>query len=84
MSKAVNPSHYAGHKVSPIELIAAYGMADHFCRGNVIKYVARSGEKNGREDDLKALWYLLYLLGVPMARIQELTKEIAAIDNPKI
>lgn len=24
------------------------------------------------------------LLGVPMARIQELTKEIAAIDNPKI
>lgn len=84
MSKAVNPSHYADHKVSPIELIAAYGLADAFCRGNVIKYVARAGEKNGREDDLKALWYLLYMLGVPIDRIQELTKEIAQIDNTQV
>lgn len=81
MSKsAVNPSHYAGHAVSPIDLIAAYGLADAFCRGNIIKYVARAGEKNGREDDIKALWYLLYLLGVPTERIKEITEELTSGD----
>lgn len=76
---AVNPTHYADHAVAPIDLIASYGMADAFCRGNVIKYLSRAGEKNGREDDLKALWYLLYLLNVPQDRIKEITKEIKEI-----
>lgn len=75
MNDNVNPGHYAGHKVAPIDIIDAYGMTDGFCRGNVIKYVARAGEKNGREDDLKALWYLLHLLGFDRARIQEITTE---------
>lgn len=73
----VNPSHYDGHTVTPIELIDAYGFTEGFCVGNVIKYVARAKEKNGREDLVKALWYLLYLLGVPADRIKEITEELS-------
>jgi hypothetical protein len=71
---AVNPSHYKSHAVSPIDLIEDYKLG--FCAGNVIKYVARSKEKNGREDLCKALWYLLKELGVPQERIVEITKEV--------
>lgn len=58
----VNPSHYADHAVSPIELMAAYGIDGPFARGNAIKYLARSAEKDGEVDDQKALWYVGYLV----------------------
>lgn len=58
----VNPSHYADHAVSPIELMAAYGIDKPFARGNAIKYLARSAEKDGETDDQKALWYVAYLV----------------------
>jgi hypothetical protein len=67
----VNPSHYAAHSVSPIDLIRSYDM--NFNCGNVIKYVARQKEKNGREDLKKALWYLLDELGMERPRIVEVT-----------
>jgi|GEM_PF-1080134 len=63
----VNPSHYKNHAVSPIELIKAYDL--DFELGNVIKYVARHAEKNGREDLLKALWYLLETLDDLRAKV---------------
>ena len=34
----------------------------NFCEANVIKYVCRHREKNGREDILKAMHYLELLL----------------------
>lgn len=71
---AVNPSHYVDHKTTPIDLIEAYDLP--FSEGNVIKYVARANEKNGREDLKKALWYLLKALGVPKPRIVQITKGI--------
>ena len=58
MSDPINPSYYADHVVSPIDLMDAYGMAIPFCLGNVIKYVARHSERNGLEDLKKAKWYL--------------------------
>lgn len=67
----VNPSHYQGHKVSPIDLIRAYDL--NFSCGNVVKYVARHREKNGREDLKKALWYLMEELGVERSKIMEVT-----------
>jgi len=72
---SVNPDHYQSHSVSPIDLIESYGFGPGFCAGNVIKYVARAEEKAGRVDLCKALWYLLRLLGFPLDRIKELTKE---------
>jgi hypothetical protein len=67
----VNPSHYQAHSTSPIDLIHAYDL--NFSCGNVVKYVARHKEKNGREDLKKALWYLLDELGMERTKIQEVT-----------
>ncbi len=70
----VNPSHYASHTVQPTDLIRDYDL--NFGCGNVIKYVARHKEKNGREDLKKALWYLLWELNVPQDEIRRFTKSI--------
>lgn len=74
MKTNTNPSHYSSHKVSPLELIEEYDL--NFACGNVIKYVARHEEKNGREDLIKALWYLLRELGMPMKQIRRLTQSL--------
>lgn len=56
MANAVTPDHYTANVCSPIELIDAYDL--NFNLGNVIKYAARAGQKNGLEDLKKARWYL--------------------------
>lgn len=57
MSDIINPDHYRRGKAQVIEITETL----NFCRGNVVKYVARAGWKNG-EDELtdlkKAAWYL--------------------------
>lgn len=50
----VNPSYYKGRDV--MDIINRYHLS--FCLGNVVKYVLRSKEKNGKEDLEKAMWYL--------------------------
>jgi hypothetical protein len=54
-----NPSHYTSSGISPLDAIEAWGLG--FALGNVIKYVARAGKKDG-EDPIQALekaaWYL--------------------------
>jgi hypothetical protein len=62
-------AHYRKGSVQPIEVIESYKLS--FTLGNVVKYVCRHGEKNGREDLLKALWYLVY----------HLTDSISVADN---
>ena len=74
----VNPDHYSA-AVTPIDLIAAYKL--NFNTGNVIKYVARHEQKNGREDLCKGLWYLLNELGHPREKIQELTDSLLKEGN---
>lgn len=76
---AVNPAHYTAHKVLPVDLIAAYDL--NFATGNVIKYTARHKEKNGREDLLKALWYLAFELGLSPAECKELTESVEEKTN---
>ncbi len=71
-----NPSHYAAHTVAPIDLIKDYRL--NFNLGNVIKYVARAEEKNGREDLIKAAWYLLDELGMPREDIKAITSTLEA------
>lgn len=73
----VNPVHYATHRVALIDLIKEYDL--NFDLGNVIKYVARHKEKDGRADLCKAPWYLLDELGLPRAEISELTERLREI-----
>jgi len=52
----VNPSHYTEMAISPHEYNKANGIS--WNEAQVIKYVSRWKAKNGKEDLLKALWYL--------------------------
>lgn len=54
----INPSHYKKGDVEVINLTRRLG----FCEGNVVKYVARHKEKGGKEDIIKAMWYLQDIL----------------------
>ena len=55
----INPDYYKANGIEVIDFIDVYGL--NFNLGNVIKYIARAGYKNG-EDTLTALqkaeWYL--------------------------
>lgn len=78
MSKT-NPDHYANHAVSPIDLIESYNFGTGFNCGNAIKYISRHKEKNGNTDLIKAIWYLLRELGMPISGITDLTKKLENI-----
>ncbi len=54
-----SPSHYADSKIEVIEAIEEWGLTYH--SGNVVKYIARAGEKDPEQhlqDLRKAMWYL--------------------------
>ncbi len=59
---AINPKHYKQGDIECIDAIASAtvnkkGIAA-VCTANIIKYLWRCEDKNGREDLLKARWYL--------------------------
>lgn len=60
-----HPTHY--HKDSGIEVIDAIEAWNlDFCLGNAVKYISRSGHKDGdkiQQDLQKAVWYILRHLG---------------------
>lgn len=60
LEKQVGGTHYKNMKIQPIEFIHANGL--DFLQGNVVKYVARFRDKNGKEDLLKAKHYLDLLI----------------------
>lgn len=65
MTDNVNsPAHYTAGRVETIELIKETLGNDFvgYCRGNVLKYVARYEYKGGIEDLRKANWYLNRLI----------------------
>lgn len=57
-----HPSHYTQGSIETIDYIeqTAQGYSGNvaYCIGNVLKYVSRAPFKNGKEDLLKAEWYL--------------------------
>lgn len=69
------PAHYQG-KIECIDAIeaAVEGLEglEAVCTANVIKYVWRWKKKNGREDLMKAEWYLKKLLS-----LQESDRELS-------
>jgi len=62
---ATYKQHYVGeNNVQSLDLIFALGMGKDFCKGNGIKYLARSGKKDGQErnDLLKTMHYTMLAL----------------------
>ena len=68
MSNKINPSYYKNKRVETIDAIESQISPSEFegyLKGNVFKYVSRSGQKPGNsklEDYLKAEWYLKRLI----------------------
>lgn len=59
-SKEVGGNHYKDMVIQPIEFITKNGLG--FIVGNIIKYVCRYKNKNGKEDLLKARHYIDLLI----------------------
>jgi hypothetical protein len=59
LSNVNHPPHYKLN-IEPIIYITANNL--NFIEGNIIKYVSRYKNKNGKEDLLKAKFYLEYLI----------------------
>jgi hypothetical protein len=59
MNDQTSPKHYQT-KIQAIDFIQANNL--NFCEGNIIKYITRYKEKNGKEDLLKARQYLDFLI----------------------
>lgn len=55
------PAHYT-YGIEPAEFLESLGIAEDFYAGNIIKYVARYKQKNGKEDIQKARQYCKMLL----------------------
>jgi hypothetical protein len=53
-------AHYKKYAIQPTEFIFKNGLG--FIEGNIIKYVMRHREKNGKQDLLKAKHYIDLLL----------------------
>jgi hypothetical protein len=60
--KNINPDYYKDGKIQVTDFIIDYKL--DFLEGNVIKYIVRHKAKNGKEDILKAIWYLDKILEV--------------------
>lgn len=56
--------HYAGGRVQPGELIMAMGLGQQYFVGNILKYAARYGKKDGynRKDLMKVIHYAIMTL----------------------
>lgn len=58
--KQIGGSHYSKRTIQPWDIISEYGL--DYWAGNVIKYVLRHKDKNGKEDLEKAKHYLEYMI----------------------
>ena len=57
---SINPEHYKKGKRETIEIIEDITCDgfESYLVGNIIKYISRYKHKNGKEDLMKARWYL--------------------------
>lgn len=69
---SINKKHYQEFVIQPTQFIHANKIP--FIEGNVIKYVCRHREKNGREDILKAIDYLKTLLKYEYTDVHDQTE----------
>ncbi|AFK66297.1 gp154 [Synechococcus phage S-CBM2] len=60
---ATYSQHYSADNVQTLDLIAACGDGESFCRSNILKYASRYDKKgSARRDIMKILHYALLLL----------------------
>lgn len=67
LSYVKHPPHYNKGKIEVIEYLKETLSPEEFkgfIKGNVVKYLAREGHKNGLEDVLKAQFYLDYYVNL--------------------
>lgn len=57
---SIRPSYYNETSITPFDYIKANDL--DFFEGNVIKYITRHRQKNGKEDLLKAITYIEELI----------------------
>jgi len=62
MVDKINPEYYRNFNIEVIDAITDWQL--NYMEGNVVKYVVRHRIKNGKEDILKAIWYLNQILEV--------------------
>lgn len=55
LKEQIGGSHYKNFKMQPIELIAKTRCS--FIQGNIVKYISRYKEKNGKQDLEKVIHY---------------------------
>jgi hypothetical protein len=55
-----HPSHYAERGIEPVDFAIKNKLG--FCEGNIVKYVTRYQFKNGKDDLLKARYYIDLLI----------------------
>lgn len=60
LDNQIGGDHYKGLAIQPVEYITANNIG--YMEGNVIKYVTRWKDKNGKEDLRKAIHYLDLLI----------------------
>ena len=56
----IGGDHYKRSEIQPIQYIQANNLP--FEEGNILKYITRHRYKNGKEDILKAIQYLEFIL----------------------
>jgi len=69
LDKQEGGNHYKEFRIQPIRFIHANGIG--YMEGNVIKYVCRHRNKNGREDLQKAIHYLEMLIDLEYPEEEE-------------
>lgn len=67
LDKQVSGAHYKEKGIQPIVYLHANNLG--FCEGNVVKYVTRHKDKNGRADIEKAIHYLELLLELEYSNV---------------
>jgi len=60
--QVVHPGHYAQYPIEPVTFIMRNGLP--YGEGNVVKYILRHAQKNGKQDVLKALRYAQMVLQI--------------------
>lgn len=60
LDKQIGGDHYNKYQIQPADFVNKNKLL--FAEGNVIKYVCRHQDKNGKEDILKAIHYLEMIL----------------------
>jgi hypothetical protein len=69
LSKQEGGNHYKGCKIQPVEYIHVNNIP--YLEGNIIKYVTRHRNKNGKQDILKAIHYLELILEMDYSEADE-------------